>query len=620
MRTALRHRLRLIGLLVSGGPFAALLGLLFFVQALLPASIALAAGALVGRVTESAGSLPDRVLGPLAVLGGLLMIGQLLEQAGSLLRFATTRRVDGAHRAEVCRLTLAPAGIGLLAEPSVQDDVMTASVNRTGWTERSPGEAAVGQLWVLSSTLSALFSVLVVARFSWWLAAGLLVSALVVRTLLRRYNLVLANVWAAELPHARRAQYWIESAADSGVAKEARVYHLRDWLIAKWRVSELAHLVPIWRAGDRIDRRQWPLIAVTALTAFCGMYALGASAVHSGLRPAELATTLTALIGVLSFAALDPSSISMALGMPVLAAMDRLRTRLRADPRPVQDSVRQPAPPSPATCAGPPAIRFDQVRFGYPGASLPIFAELDLEIRPGEVLALVGANGAGKSTLIKLLTRQYEPWSGRITADGEDIATVPVGQWRATIAAVFQDFIRYPMSARENVAIGAPLLLDDTERITAVAREAGLAELVERLPHGWDTPLSAKLSHGVDLSGGQWQHVALARALFAVRAGARVLVLDEPTAHLDVRTEVEVFRRIVHGIKGVSVVLISHRLSTVREADRIVLLSGGRVAETGTHEELVRAGGEYAVLFADQAARGVDDQVYYRADGEVVAP
>jgi len=251
-----------------------------------------------------------------------------------------------------------------------------------------------------------------------------------------------------------------------------------------------------------------------------------------------------------------------------------------------------------------PTIRFEDVGFWYPGQrERPVLTGLTLTLRPGETLAVVGPNGAGKTTLVKLLAGLYQPTSGRITVDGTDLADVDIDRWRRGITALFQDFVHYPATAADNVALSAPEALDDEDGVRAAARRAGATELFDGLPGGLDTSLWRE-GGGLDLSGGQWQRLAIARALFAVAHGRRVLVLDEPTAHLDVRTEAAFYERVVSAVGGtVSTVLISHRLATVRPADRIVLLRGGRIEEAGTHDELMALGGGYHRLFTLQAAR-----------------
>ena len=228
---------------------------------------------------------------------------------------------------------------------------------------------------------------------------------------------------------------------------------------------------------------------------------------------------------------------------------------------------------------------------------------LDMVIPAGRSIAIVGANGAGKTTLIKLLCRMYDPTAGRITVDGADLRHVDPVDWQRRVAAIFQDFARYHLSARDNVALGATDLAGDARPLRAAAEKAGALALIEGLPRGWDTVLSRQYAGGVDLSGGQWQRVALARALLAVEGGARLLILDEPTAALDVRAEAELYDRFLEITAGLTTILISHRFSTVRRADRICVLADGRVAEQGTHDELVAQGGRYATMFALQAAR-----------------
>jgi ATP-binding cassette subfamily B protein len=234
---------------------------------------------------------------------------------------------------------------------------------------------------------------------------------------------------------------------------------------------------------------------------------------------------------------------------------------------------------------------------------------LDLVVPAGTSLAIVGANGAGKTTLVKLLARLYEPTAGRILVDGVDVRDLDVTSWRARLAVIFQDFVRYELPAADNVGLGGLPRAGDRRALETAASRAGTLEMIEGLPKGWNTVLARAYTDGCDLSGGEWQRVALARALFAVEAGATVLALDEPTANLDVRAEAELFDRLLDLTSDASragpltTLLISHRFSTVRRAGRICVLAGGRVVELGTHDELMAVGGRYARMFGLQAAR-----------------
>jgi ATP-binding cassette subfamily B protein len=263
-----------------------------------------------------------------------------------------------------------------------------------------------------------------------------------------------------------------------------------------------------------------------------------------------------------------------------------------------------------------------------------VFTGLNLTIHAGQSLAIVGENGAGKTTLVKLLARLYDPSilsgsahppglpssahpsgspgsarpPGRITVDGIDLRELDARSWQRRIAAIFQDFVQYQLPAYDNIALGAVERFADLSGVEDAARRAGALDVVAQLPRGWETVLSRQYTGGADLSGGQWQRIALARALNAASAGAGVLILDEPTAHLDVRAEAAFYDRFLDLTRGLTTLLISHRFSTVRRADRIVVLDQGQVVESGSHAELLRLGGRYAQMFTLQASRFVDEE------------
>lgn len=242
---------------------------------------------------------------------------------------------------------------------------------------------------------------------------------------------------------------------------------------------------------------------------------------------------------------------------------------------------------------------FENVGFRYPGADHWAVRHLDFTLKSGEVLALVGENGAGKTTLVKLLTRLYDPDEGRVLLDGHDLREYDLNEVRANMGVIFQDFVRYHMTARENIAVGLIEALDDQERIAEAARRSLADQVIERLPGGYDQVLGKRFRTGVDLSGGEWQKIAIARAYMR---DAQLLVLDEPTASLDARAEFQVFQRFKELSEGKTAVLISHRFSSVRMADRILVLADGQVEAMGTHETLLQQRGRYAELFEMQAA------------------
>ena len=265
----------------------------------------------------------------------------------------------------------------------------------------------------------------------------------------------------------------------------------------------------------------------------------------------------------------------------------------------VVPAIRSPENPLPVPRPIRTGIVFEAVGFRYPGTEIWAVRELSFQLAAGEVLALVGENGAGKTTIVKLLTRLYDPTEGRVLLDGVPLGAYDLEDLRARIGVIFQDFVRFSFTASENVAVGRIQARDDTGRITRATHRSLADAVIDRLPLGYEQPLGKRFADGVDLSGGEWQKIAIARAYMRE---AEILILDEPTAALDARAEFEVFQRFRDLSQGRSAVLISHRFSTVRMADRILVLEGGRVIESGSHADLQALGGRYAELFELQAA------------------
>jgi ATP-binding cassette, subfamily B, bacterial len=322
-------------------------------------------------------------------------------------------------------------------------------------------------------------------------------------------------------------------------------------------------------------------------------WSLASAAFDARLSLGEVVVYMQSAVGV-SMIAFGGLSWAIDAAAPPVAAVLRLEPAMR--PAGALPSGSRPANATPAV-----EIRLRDVTFAYPAgasappsAGTPVLEHFDLTIPAGSSLAIVGQNGAGKTTIAKLLCRLYDPQSGKIEIDGVDIRELDLASWRSRITAVFQDFIRFELPLRDNVApAGAP---DDVVR--AALESAGATNLA-----ALDTVLARGYAGGTDLSGGQWQRIALARALAAVTLGAGVVLLDEPTAQLDVRGEAEIFNRLLAATRHCTTILISHRFSTVRHADRICVLEHGRVIELGTHDELMALAGRYRTMFDLQAQR-----------------
>lgn len=587
---------------------AAAVVLAVVVTATLPAALALASGALVGSVEVVASEGLDsparrRLIVAVAAVAVLFVAAQVAAPAVRVLADALGRRLDGQLRLRVMAATSAPAGIAHLEDPEVLDQVALAQ--GVGTSRVTPREAIVALASVSSARLASAGSAALLVAFRWWVALALFVVHAGMHVLLSGN---LAHTVGALRGHARRfrrTSYFRDLALTPAAGKELRVFGLASWVGDRFGADWREAMVQFW-----IDRRRgrWlgPAYALVVLVAQGGAYALlGRSAVRGEISLGELTTFAAAVAGV-GTVPIGIDDINIGYGTaPVPAALALEQATASAGSALVG---RLPAEELPAHY-----IRFEGVSFRYNSARDQVFHRLDLEIPVGRSLAVVGSNGAGKTTLVKLLCRLYDPTAGRVLVDGTDLAELDPRAWQRRIAVIFQDFTRYDLSVADNVGFGAIDRLGDRDLLDSAAERAGATGIINALPSGWDTVLSRRYSGGVDLSGGQWQRVALARAFVAVEAGAGVLVLDEPTAALDVRAEADFYDRFLEVTRGITTVVISHRFSTVRRADRIVVVEHGRVIEDGDHESLLAAGNRYAHMFSLQAAR-------FASPSEVPAP
>ena len=393
-------------------------------------------------------------------------------------------------------------------------------------------------------------------------------------------------------PERRELDYVRQTAASVDTAKEVKIFGLNGFLRDRYLDLSLG----FYAANREIARARAAWGALFAGLGTLGYYLAYAWIVLATLRGDLTIGDLTFLAG--SFLRLRglfeglltsfSSTAAQALYLEDLFGFFDTRPEILppASPRPVPSPIRE-------------GFVFEDVGFRYPGAERWAVRHLDFTLRAGETLALVGENGAGKTTLVKLLARLYDPTEGRILLDGQDLRDYDLDALRSKIGVIFQDFVRYNLTAGDNIAVGRITARADRTRVEAAARKSLADAVIERLPGGYDQMVGKRFRNGMELSGGEWQKVAIARAYMR---DAEVLILDEPTAALDARSEFEVFQRFKELSAARTAVLISHRFSSVRMADRILVLEGGRVEASGTHEELLAQGGRYAELFELQAA------------------
>jgi ATP-binding cassette subfamily B protein len=572
----------------ADGPLALLWWLVLILRGIAPAVFAVAMGVLVGAVQRG-----DPLALPLTFVGVVFVLLQVLTPIHQALSANLGDRTACWLYDRLGEACVRPPGMGHLEDPTLTSDLTVARDFDLGMTGPPLNIAMDFIASGLVELIGGLACAVILVGFAWWAPIVLAGAWLATHWLLRE-----SGVWfdrnTAEVRAAQRdAHYAYQLAVEPAPAKELRLFGLADWTLDRF-IARRTRLHALQYEATRLREQPMAVSLLLVVTAnIVVFWALANSAQQGQLTLAQVVVFAQSAVGTSMIAfgglnwALDGAAAPVAAVLRLEGAMapagelsaaaigPGATARVSADHKPAHE------------------VRFRDLSFAYPGGA-PVLDHFDLTIPAGSSLAIVGQNGAGKTTLAKLLCRLHDPQSGAIEVDGVDLRAFPLDDWRRRVAAVFQDFVRFELSLRENVApAGAP-----DEVVRAALTSAGAADLA-----ALDTVLARGYQGGIELSGGQWQRIALARALCAVQLGAGVVLLDEPTAQLDVRGEAEIFDRILAETRQCTTILISHRFSTVRQADRICVLEQGRVVELGTHEELMAKGGRYHTMFTLQAQR-----------------
>jgi ABC-type multidrug transport system fused ATPase/permease subunit len=567
----------------ADAPLAAGWWTVVVLRGVLPAVFAVATGILVAAVQQG-----RQLGGALLLVGAVFVLLQVLGPIHTAIGANLGDRLAAWLYDRLTEACVGPAGVAHLEDPSLTGDLTVARDFDLGMMGPPLSISMDFIAGGLVEFIGGVASSAILFAYAWW--APLVLGGAWLAT-----HLILSDsaIWhdrnTPEVRAAQRdAEYAYRIAVDPPASKELRLFGLDGWTLDRFVARRtLLHRLQYEATRLREQPLLWSILLVA--TANIVVFWTIASDVAGGAMPLGRAVVFVqAAIGASMIAfgglnwALDGGAAPVAAVLRLRSAMAALGT-LRSGNR---DARGLPAR----------EIRFRDVTFAYPGGQ-PILEHFDLAIPAGSSLAIVGVNGAGKTTIAKLLCRLYDPQSGGIEVDGTDVRDIDIRSWRGTLTAVFQDFIRFERSLRENVAPGGVDRPSDSA-LRSSLEAAGAANLADL-----DTILARGYDGGTDLSGGQWQRVALARALCAVQQGARVVLLDEPTAQLDVRGEAEIFDRILTATRQCTTILISHRFSTVRHADRICVLEHGRVVELGSHDELMQRGGRYKTMFDLQASR-----------------
>jgi ATP-binding cassette, subfamily B, bacterial len=599
-RETVDSRLRLVRMLNVASPALVMAAILTAVVAgFLPIALIIASGSLSSRISVAVagGATPDdltAVYRTFAVVIALFLVSEIMVPLQNRLRWLVTKRVDGAARLRVMNGALAGTDMTRLHGKEFLN-AMGLSRGLIHWSA-TPGSGAAGLIGVWRDYLTGIAATVVLARFQPLIAAIALVVALFIRVRWRQAIIDIINVWIEGSHHRRETWYFSELGLGRSAANEIRLFGLRDWIRDRIHISGIEAWTPTWRQRKLgIGRNTtWHVLLTGAIGVSSLVWAARASA-RGDLGIGDLVVFVSTLFAALALGRPFDDDTPVEYGivtLPAVETLDRLAANTTAGEAGRSLPNRDAAP----------SIELHGVSFRYPGQEQDVLREVDFAIPGGGSIALVGLNGAGKTTLVKLLCGLYPPDNGSVVVNGVDLRRLDMDEWHRLIAPMFQDFVRLPTTVRENVTVGSVEHLDDIDAAMEAITEAGAMQFSGRLQDGMDSLLSTRYADGTDLSGGQWQRLGIARALFAIQHGARFLMLDEPTSNLDTSSEEQLVRRLLDETQGIATtLLVTHRLALARRTDRIVVIEQGRVVETGSHEDLMQHGGRYAAAFSMQA-------------------
>ena len=516
----------------------------------------------------------------LAALGGVL--GRVVGYFDALLADRFTRHVSVRVMEHASSLDLAS-----YEDPVFYDKLERARVQATDRIAMIQAMGAILQQLTIAASLS-----LSILWFSPWLLLLLIVAVVPAFLGESHFAFLGYSLNIRQTPVRRQLDYLRVLGASKESAKELKLFGLSRFFTGEYeRLSN-----GIYEQNVKLARRRLWAGSGLSLLSTAGYYSAYAYIIYRTVNGDLTWGSLQFLAGAIAGASSNIQSLFATFSS--IADQSLFLTDL-VEFFKVKPRIQSPAGALPAPRPIRSGFEFREVSFCYPGSTRRVLEGLNLRIGPGERVALIGENGEGKTTIVKLITRLYDPASGQILLDGRDLREYSIEDLHREIGVIFQDFMRYEMSARQNIAVGRMHAGELNGSVERAARKSLADAVIGRLPAGYEQLLGRRFEGGVDLSGGEWQKVALARAYLR---DAQLLILDEPTAALDARSEYEVFQRFAELTSGKMALLISHRFSTVRMADRIVVLAGGRIAEQGSHAELMRLGGRYAEMFELQAS------------------